>query len=51
MQAGEAAYESGIERTSPPREFQTGDRWDELDAWFEGWDNASADSAAGQVYT
>lgn len=49
-QAGEAAYEAGIPRTNAPRDYQADDRWDELDAWLEGWDS-QADDSAGRVMT
>lgn len=45
MEAGEAAYEAGVPRTGSPREYQSEDRWDLLDAWLEGWDRAADDSA------
>lgn len=35
---GESAYENGDERT-PPAEYMDGRHMDELDGWYQGWDD------------
>lgn len=46
---GQTAYEAGLGRKDAPRELRAPARFAELDSWYEGWDDAAAESAGGRV--
>jgi hypothetical protein len=42
--AGQSAYEAGADRV-PPREFHGPERFDEMNAWLDGWDSMQTGAA------